>query len=129
MKNFATFLSALCLIHPLTASAGAWVQRDGGGQAILTARYQASVPAKLEINPLVEYGLSSRFTVGANLGYRAIDRDSGKSSLGYAELFGRYQILKGKSVLSVKGMAGSAARGLNARADASLGVAEARVLW
>ncbi|RZA07498.1 MAG: hypothetical protein EOP11_07505, partial [Proteobacteria bacterium] len=113
MNNFSALVTAFWLLQPLAAQAGAWVQRDGGGQAILTARYQASVPAKLEVNPFVEYGLSPRFTVGANLGYRAIDRDTGKSSLGYAEVFGRYQILKGKSVLSVQGMAGSAARGLN----------------
>lgn len=128
MIKRAALIAVMSLI-PLQSHAGAWVHREGGGQAIFTARYQTESPSKLELNPMVEYGLSRRFTVGANLGYRAIDRESGKKSLGYAEAFGRYQLASGSAgVLSAQLMAGSAARGLSARADDASAVWEARLL-
>ena len=129
MKKVYLALAALAA-SPVSAFAGAWVQHQGSGQAILTARYLTAKPSKVEVNPLVEYGLTSRFTVGANIGYRAIDREAGRGSLGYAEAYGRYAFVQsGGHVLSAQVMAGSAARGLNARVDSSFGVGEARLLY
>lgn len=120
----------IAALIPSTSFAGAWVQKEKGGQGILTFRYQDSNPEKFEVNPLLEWGATRDLTVGANLGYRAIDRSTGKSGLGYAEGYGRYQLWRGKqSVLSAQFMGGSAARGLDARANSASATAEGRLLW
>ena len=98
---------------PFHAFAGAWTQDQGSGQAILTGSYyntdsywdnqghKQSEPAysKYNLNPYLEYGLTSDITVGTNLSLQRDHQDSGAGSaaqtswgLGDSEFFLRKRL-------------------------------------
>ena len=93
------------------AGAAAWTQPAGQGLAIIkvdeyrsdtywdrerhsqdTATYR-----KFELNPYLEYGVTDRATVGANLFVLKVEQEGSGSStgLGDVELFGRYRLYSG----------------------------------
>lgn len=98
---------ALCLAAPLPAAAGAWTQRKGDGQAIVTARTYSTGTrfddngrkrsqrrySAQNINPYLEYGLTDRLTLGANLlATRADDGTNARIALSDSEFFARARL-------------------------------------
>jgi hypothetical protein len=92
------------------AFAGAWVQDKGHGLSITTVKWYESDDfwdqdrhlnegpryRKMEINPLLEYGVTEDFTAGINAFIPYIDA-SGQGSnfgLGDVEILGRYRLWK-----------------------------------
>ncbi len=111
------FLSFL-LIHE-HAFAGAWVQEKGKGLSITTATWYVSSDfwdqdrhlnngphyRKLEINPLLEYGVTENITVGINAFIPDIQAAGQGTSFGVGdvELLGRYRLWKSDySVISTQ---------------------------
>jgi protein XagA len=102
------------LASPCAALAGAWTLPQGGGQAVVTATASTAnrgfdgsglTPAprynKLELQGLLEYGLTDRFTIIAAPGLQHVDiaapTDARRTGLGYTELGGRHQLLQARS--------------------------------
>lgn len=100
------------LAAPPTASAGAWTLPQGTGQAIVTTTTSTSdhvfdggglAPSpryrKTELQALIEYGFTDRFTGILMPGLQHIDiaapTDAGRTGLGYTEFGGRYLGLQG----------------------------------
>jgi hypothetical protein len=99
------------LVSPCAAFAGAWTLPQGSGQVVVTttastansgfdgsglaptARYN-----KLELQGLIEYGITDRLTVIADPGLQHVDiaspTDARRTGLGYTELGGRYRLLQ-----------------------------------
>jgi hypothetical protein len=107
--------SGLCLVVltlPSEVLAGAWTLPAGEGQAVVTgalssadqafdaSRVVQPVPRydKAELEGLIEYGVTDRLTgiLAPSLQHVHIaDPSAQRTGLGYTELGGRYQILKG----------------------------------
>jgi len=97
------------LLFPAAAFAGAWTLPQGTGQAIVTATTSTSdhifgfgpTPRydKTELQALIEYGLTDRFTGILIPGLQHIDiaapTSAQRSGLGYTEFGGRYKFLQG----------------------------------
>lgn len=100
---------------PGQALAGAWIMPAGHGQAAVLGTWTdanrafdasgatASSPrtSKYELQGLLEYGVTDRFTVMAMPGLQHIDIappvDASRTGLGYFEFGGRYRLLQGPS--------------------------------
>lgn len=102
------------LVSPCAAFAGAWTLPRGSGQVVTTATAStansgfdgsrlAPTPRydKLELQGLIEYGITDRLTVIAAPGLQHIDiaspTDAQRTGLGYTELGGRYRLLQADS--------------------------------
>jgi hypothetical protein len=103
------------LCAPGLAWAGAWTLEEGTGQLITTATFSVanegfdgsrdttSIPRyrKFELEPLLEYGLTNRFTLMFGPGFQHIDIappiDASRSGFGYMEIGGRYRIWQDNS--------------------------------
>lgn len=84
-----TRLLLICLLLPLQASAGAWLQEEGKGLLSLNYFYygtdtafdlngdKTAVPSfnKHELNPYVEYGLLDNLTIGASPFLQVVSQD------------------------------------------------------
>ena len=118
-KSTRILLSATASICTLgcysPACASAWLQKPGQTQIIIiTSYYQAdnffddhgtlqpqATYRKAEVNPYLEYGLTPRWALGANLSLQAVsqnDPNTGSpltnAALGDSEWFARYQLWK-----------------------------------
>ena len=102
-------MACLCVLAmPAAASAGAWTLPQGTGQAIVTATTSTSdrvfgiggTPRydKTELQALIEYGFTDRFTAILDPGLQHIGisapTDAQRTGLGYSELGGRYLLLQ-----------------------------------
>ncbi len=110
--------------------AGAWTMDEGHGQVITTATFSvateasdgsrstASIPRyrKFELEPLLEYGVTDRFTLifGPTLQHIDIAApfDASRTGLGYTEMGGRYRfwqndgwVFSGQTLLRAPGTA------------------------
>lgn len=112
LPSLAGLLLALPLAAPSPARAGAWTQKEGEGQAILTlSRYQADSfwdadrnkqdqqrYTKWELTPYLEYGLTDWLTLGAQPSFQHVeskDNDGGtsrNSGLADTEIFLRERL-------------------------------------
>lgn len=126
--GFAVSLTATFALLPESAFAGAWTQPAGHGQVVVTAtsstasgafdgsRDRQSIPRynKFELQGLVEYGFTDRFTLMAAPGLQHIDiagADGGnRTGLGYSEFGGRYAfaqsdswVFSGQTLLRIPG--------------------------
>ena len=113
--------AAIALIYSVPANAGAWNQKQGAGQVIVTGLYSHSAKGfsadsevtniddynKYEAYLLLEYGLTDNITVIVNPSLThqgSKGRDDDISGLGYTEAGARYRIGQGStSVLSMQG--------------------------
>ena len=111
------------LVSPTAAIAGAWTQPEGHGQVIVTMSASSasrafngsglsSVPrySKMELQGLIEYGLTDRFTLMLAPGLQHIDigapANSKRTGFGHTEIGGRYRLLQFDSwVLSAQATA------------------------
>jgi len=116
------------LSAPSAALAGAWTLPEGTGQVIATATASTSTGIfddagavtsaqrynKDELNVLVEYGLTDRFTVIFQPGLQHVDiappTSAERTGLGYTDIGGRYRflqsndwVLSGQATLRVPG--------------------------
>jgi protein XagA len=99
------------LVSPCAAFAGAWTLPQGSGQVVVTttastanAGFDGSGLAptarynKLELQGLIEYGITDRLTVIADPGLQHVDiaspTDARRTGLGYTEFGGRYRLLQ-----------------------------------
>jgi hypothetical protein len=100
------------LAAPCAAIAGAWTLPQGSGQVVVTATSSSAhsgydgtaaltpVPRydKSELQGLLEYGITDRFTFMAVPGLQHIDiatpGDPHRNGVGYTELGGRYRLLQ-----------------------------------
>jgi hypothetical protein len=124
----AVLLLASSGLAPQVAHAGAWPQDEGHGQIITQFTfYQAQTQGfdaqgravgkgqyrQLELAPYAEYGLTSRWTIGAQPRLQAVFNNSGSSTTsasGLAELnvFARYTVWRGDfDVVSLQGTVGT----------------------
>lgn len=122
-------LLAAVLLLPLPAWAGAWPQNEGSGQIILQDTWYTTTTngydpqgrpsghanyTQLELAPYVEYGLTPRWTIGAQPRLQGVfTNSSGRDVSGYGivetNLFARYAVWRGENdVFSVQGMVGAA---------------------
>ncbi len=102
------------LVSPCAALAGAWTLPQGSGQAVVTATAStansgfdgsglAPTPRynKLELQGLLEYGVTDQLTVIAAPGLQHVDiaspTDAQRTGLGYTEFGGRYRLLQSDS--------------------------------
>jgi hypothetical protein len=102
------------LAAPGAALGGAWTLPQGSGQAVLTVTASSANSAfdgsgltptprynKLEMQGLIEYGITDRFTVMAAPGLQHVDidapTDARRTGLGTTELGGRYRLLQADS--------------------------------
>jgi hypothetical protein len=102
------------LVSPGAAFAGAWTLPEGSGQVVVTGTAStasngfdgtnlAPTPRynKFELQGLVEYGLTDRFTLIVSPGLQHIDiaapTNAQRTGLGYTEFGGRYSLLQGES--------------------------------
>lgn len=113
--RYGSILGLALLYAPGVAWAGAWTMEEGHGQVITTATFSVSnegfdgsrntvsIPRyrKFELEPLLEYGLTDRFTLMFGPGYQHIDIappiDASRSGLGYTEFGARYRFWQGDS--------------------------------
>jgi hypothetical protein len=104
-------VSLFCV--PTVAWAGAWTLEEGKGQVIVTgtvsqasdafdsSRGLGSTPrySKFELQGLVEYGLSQRFTMMVSPSLQYIDiaspTNASRGGFGYTEFGGRYRFMQG----------------------------------
>jgi len=112
-RFFYSFAAVLGLLAGLVDAAGAaaWTQPAGQGLAIIKVdEYQSdrywdrdrhsqdtATYRKFELNPYLEYGVTDRTTLGANVFVLHVEQEgSGNSTgLGDVELFGRYRLYSG----------------------------------
>jgi hypothetical protein len=105
----------LCVLaSPCAAFAGAWTLPQGGGQALLTTTASTANSAfdgsglnptarynKLELQGLLEYGITDQLTVIGAPGLQHVDiaapTDARRTGLGYTEFGGRYRLLQAES--------------------------------
>jgi hypothetical protein len=103
------------LLSPSAVFAGAWTLPAGTGQANVTATMSSATEAldrsgalqttprynKIELQGLLEYGFTDRFTAIVSPGLQHVDiagpTDASRTGLGYAELGGRYSLFQGQS--------------------------------
>jgi hypothetical protein len=99
------------LATPAAVLAGAWTLEQGNGIAIVTATTSTAdhvfgfgaTPRydKTELQALIEYGFTDRFTGILNPGLQHIDIagpiDAQRTGLGYTEVGGRFQFLRGNA--------------------------------
>lgn len=111
----STIASAAALVPDSSAFAGAWLQQPGHTQLIITTSYYQAddflddhghrqpqeTYRKAEVNPYLEYGLTSRWTLGANLLFQVVSQDDSttgnpltNAALGDSEWFARCQLWK-----------------------------------
>lgn len=110
------------LISPSIANAGAWTLQQGTGQFFVAGTYSSATRAfggalspvprysKFELQGLIEYGLTNRFTFIVSPSFQYIDIgspiDAKRSGLGYTEIGGRYLLVQnGPWVLSAQATA------------------------
>jgi protein XagA len=103
-----------CLLSPSAASAGAWTLPEGTGQMVVTATASSATSVfdgnglaptprynKLELQGLMEYGITDRFTAIFEPELQHIDiaapTQAQRTGLGYTEAGGRYRFLQGDS--------------------------------
>jgi hypothetical protein len=96
------------------ALAGAWTLPQGSGQAVVTATVSSAGSGyngtgltpiarynKLELQGLLEYGMTDSFTAIVSPGLRHVDInspvDARRTGLGYTEFGGRYRLLQAES--------------------------------
>lgn len=110
MQRMIFASAALCAaFFAVAAQAGAWTQEKGNAQVIVTGLYSSadrfydtngrsqsqSTYRKFEINPYMEYGLTERITLGANLSLqRASQGTQSNWGIGDSEFFARYRVAK-----------------------------------
>lgn len=112
-RRVGALLGASLLCAPQPAWAGAWTLDEGKGQAIITgslsqatkafddSRGLGSTPrySKFELQGLIEYGISNRFTLMFAPGFQSIEiaapTDASRSGFGYTDIGGRYRFLQG----------------------------------
>src|SRR3569623_3007839 len=112
-RAFYSFAAVLGLLAGRVDAAGAaaWTQPAGQGLAIIIVdEYQSdrywdrdrhsqdtATYRKFELNPYLEYGVTDRTTLGANVFVLHVEQEgSGNSTgLGDVELFGRYRLYSG----------------------------------
>jgi hypothetical protein len=102
-------MAGLCVLAmPSAASAGAWTMAEGTGQAVVTATTSGAdrvlgagaTPRydKTELQALIEYGLTDRFTAIFDPGLQHVrisaPGDAQRTGLGYTEFGGRYRLLQ-----------------------------------
>lgn len=115
LGRYGSILGLALLSAPGVASAGAWTMEEGHGQVITTASFSVanegfdssrntfSIPRyrKFELEPLLEYGLTDRFTLMFGPGYQRIDIappvDATRSGFGYTEFGARYRFWQNDS--------------------------------
>jgi hypothetical protein len=124
MKSVGIAISLSLLLFSGAAHAGAWTQSKGNGEAILNTLYFSSDGfwdangdhsaqpefTKLELNPYLEYGVTHKLTVGANVFLHTLAQenpaggtDNTNAGLGNSELFARYAFYQDDhSVLSLQ---------------------------
>jgi hypothetical protein len=102
------------LVSPCVALAGAWSLPQGSGQAVVTATVSSAGSGyngtgltpiarynKLELQGLLEYGMTDSFTAIVSPGLRHVDInspvDARRTGLGYTEFGGRYRLLQAES--------------------------------
>jgi len=113
--RYGSLLGLALLCAPGIAWAGAWMMEEGHGQVITTAtfsvandgfdgsrdRFSMARHRKFELEPLLEYGLTVRFTLMVGPGFQHIDIaapfDASRTGLGYTEFGGRYRLWQGDS--------------------------------
>ncbi|MEX0841111.1 MAG: hypothetical protein WD039_02350, partial [Xanthobacteraceae bacterium] len=97
------------------AFAGAWTMPEGKGQVVITGTWSAAEKAydgsetpqsrprytKFEMQSLIEYGATDRFTLMASPGLQQVDIDGAdggrRTGLGYSEFGGRHLLLQDDS--------------------------------
>lgn len=108
MRLMTSGLAALCAaFFAFSAHAGAWTQPAGKGQVIVTGLYSSAdsfynttgskqsqaTYRKFELNPYLEYGLTDRVTLGANLSLqRASQSNDTNWGVGDSEFFARFRV-------------------------------------
>jgi hypothetical protein len=113
--GIGSFLGLSVIALPHSALAGAWTLPEGEGQAALVGTWSNATRAfdaggnrqstpetnKLELQGLLEYGVTDRFTAMVLPGLQHIDIappiDAQRSGLGYFEFGGRYRLFDGPS--------------------------------
>lgn len=113
--RYGAILGLALLGAPGIAWAGAWTMDAGRGQVITTgtfsqandafdgSRNTVSIPRyrKIEIEPLLEYGVTDRLTLMFGPSFQHIDIappiDASRTGLGYTEFGGRFGIWRGDS--------------------------------
>lgn len=113
--RIGVFLGASLLCAPQPAFAGAWTLGEGKGQAIVTGTLSRATKAfddsrgvvetprnsKFELQALIEYGISDRFTLMFQPGYQSIEIaapiNAARSGFGYTDFGGRYRFLQGST--------------------------------
>ena len=108
----AALLAAL--VAPSVACAGAWTQPEGGGEVIVAGTGSSAVRqfqrggmtniptySKYELQGLIEYGITNRFTLMFMPGLQHVDigapTNSSRTGLGYTEAGGRYKFWNNES--------------------------------
>ena len=105
----------LCVLSPSVAFAGAWTLPAGTGETAVTATATTATSGfdangnlaptprynKLELQGLLEYGLTDEFTAIVEPGLQHVDiaapTSAQRTGLGYTEFGGRYRFLQGDS--------------------------------
>jgi hypothetical protein len=113
LSRAGPILAIALILAPAQALAGAWTLDANTGQIIVTATPSQATQAfdgsrniestprytKFELQALLEYGLTDRFTFMLAPGFQHIDvaaPDSGsRTGQGYTDIGGRYQFIKG----------------------------------
>lgn len=110
-----SILAITLLCTPSAVLAGAWTLEKGKGQLIVTGSFSQANKAydgarntvetpryrKFELQGLLEYGLTDRFTLMIAPGYQHVDiaapTNASRSGLGFSDFGGRYKIMQGAS--------------------------------
>src|SRR6267143_1448988 len=114
MSNNRAWIWIGLLLSPSMAHAGAWTLPEGTGLAVVTATASSADRAfvgsavaatprynKIELQGLVEYGFTDRFTAIVTPGLQHIDiaapTSAQRTGIGYSEFGGRYRLFDGQS--------------------------------